>query len=66
MIISKSNKFVFIKGRKVAGTSIEAGLSMLCTSDDILTPITPIDELLRLKTKGLMTQNYGAKTANLK
>ena len=66
MIISKANKFVFIKGRKVAGTSVEVGLSTLCTSDDILTPITPIDELLRLKATGLMAQNYGASTAKLK
>ena len=66
MIISKSNNFVFIKGRKVAGTSVEVGLSTLCTSDDILTPITPIDELLRLKSTGLMAQNYGANTNKLK
>ena len=66
MIISKANKFVFIKGRKVAGTSVEVGLSTLCTSEDILTPITPIDELLRLKATGLMAQNYGANTARLK
>ena len=60
MIISKANQFAFIKGRKVAGTSVEVGLSTLCTVHDILTPITPIDELLRLKTTGLMAQNYGA------
>ena len=66
MIISKTNKFVFIKGRKVAGTSIEVGLSTLCKSDDILTPITPVDELLRLKATGLMAQNYGAHPAKLK
>ena len=66
MIISKANKFVFIKGRKVAGTSVEVGLSTLCTSEDILTPITPIDERLRLKATGLMAQNYGANAAQLK
>ena len=65
MIISKTNKFAFIKGRKVAGTSIEVGLSRLCYEDDILTPITPIDELLRLKTTGRSAQNYGADSKRL-
>ena len=65
MIISKSQKFAFIKGRKVAGTSVEVGLSSLCTDDDILTPISPIDEVLRLKTTGRMAQNYGANPKRL-
>jgi len=66
MIISKSQKFAFIKGRKVAGTSVEVGLSSLCTDDDILTPISPIDELLRLQTTGRFAQNYGADAKKLK
>ena len=66
MIISKSQKFAFIKGRKVAGTSVEVGLSSLCTTDDILTPISPIDELLRLQTTGRFAQNYGADAKKLK
>lgn len=65
MIISKANRFAFIKGRKVAGTSVEVGLSTLCTGNDILTPMTPIDELLRLKATGLMAQNYGADVKRL-
>ena len=60
MIISESNQFVFIKGRKVAGTSVEVGLSSLCDHKDILTPITPVDEAIRFRSAGLMAQNYGA------
>ena len=60
MILSESNQFVFIKGRKVAGTSVEVGLTSLCNHQDILTPITPIDEVARFRDTGLMAQNYGA------
>ena len=66
MIISESNQFVFIKGRKVAGTSVEVGLASLCDSKDILTPITPIDEVVRFRTTHLMAQNYGADAIELK
>ncbi|MES2818601.1 MAG: sulfotransferase family 2 domain-containing protein, partial [Pseudomonadota bacterium] len=41
MIISHQYKFIFIKTRKTAGTSIEAFLSQCCGPDDIFTPITP-------------------------
>ena len=41
MIISHKYKFIFIKTRKTAGTSIEAYLSDYCSSNDILTPIFP-------------------------
>ena len=66
MIISESNQFVFIKGRKVAGTSVEVGLTSLCNRQDILTPITPIDEVVRFRTARLMAQNYGADADKLK
>ena len=66
MIISESNQFVFIKGRKVAGTSVEVGLTSLCNRQDILTPITPIDEVVRFQTAHLMAQNYGADPEKLK
>ena len=66
MIISESNQFVFIKGRKVAGTSVEVGLASLCDSKDILTPIMPNDEVVRLKTTRLIAQNYGADPDELK
>lgn len=57
MIFSHKHKFIFIKGRKVAGTSIEIALSPHCGPQDILTPISPADELARLALGG-QPQNY--------
>jgi hypothetical protein len=66
VIYSKQLKLVFIKGKKVAGTSVEILLSALCGPDDIITPITPIDEKLRLASGGRAPQNYGADPAELR
>lgn len=41
MIISHKFKYIFIKTRKTAGTSIELFLSASCGDDDIVTPINP-------------------------
>jgi hypothetical protein len=49
MILSKTHCFIFIKGVKVGGTSVEIALSSICGPEDIVTPITPIDELKRLE-----------------
>ena len=38
MIASFSRGFVFIKGRKTAGTSIEIALSRFCSEGDVITP----------------------------
>lgn len=40
MIISHKHKFIFIKPRKVAGTSVEVNLSKHCGKEDIITPTT--------------------------
>jgi hypothetical protein len=48
MILSKKHKFIFIKGVKVGGTSIEIALAPFCGPNDVITPITPIDEFRRL------------------
>lgn len=57
MIFSRKHKFVFIKGRKMAGTSIEIALSSYCGAEDVVTPISPVDELHRLALGG-RAQNY--------
>ena len=39
MIISHRHKFIYLKPRKVAGTSVEVALAQHCGDDDIVTPI---------------------------
>lgn len=59
MILSHTKKFIFIKTRKVSGTSMEISLSQFCGGDDIITPISYEDELVRLDLGGVLPQNYG-------
>ena len=59
MILSKKFRFIFIKGKRVGGTSVEMALSTICGSRDIITPIAPIDELERMQ-RGARAQNYAA------
>ncbi len=47
MIISHQYRFIFIKTKKTAGTSIEIALSGICGPDDVITPITPKYEEVR-------------------
>lgn len=58
MILSRRHKFLFIKGRKVAGTSVEMALSTICAEDDIITAMLPIDEKARVVFGGRPGQNY--------
>ena len=44
MIISHKHKFIFIKPRKVAGTSIEINLAKHCGAQDIITPLTDYNQ----------------------
>jgi hypothetical protein len=56
MIVSHEHKFIYLKTKKTAGTSIELALSRLCGPDDIITPLTKIDEALRARWRG--AQNW--------
>jgi hypothetical protein len=39
MIISHTRRFIFIKSRKTAGTSLESALSQYCSGTDVVTPL---------------------------
>lgn len=57
MIVSHEHQFIFLKTRKTAGTSIEIALSRLCGPLDVITPVSPTDEALRLSVGGRGPQN---------
>jgi hypothetical protein len=57
MIISHRHKFIFLRTRKTAGTSIEIALSRFCGDEDVITPI-PVDEALRQELSGRGPQNF--------
>ena len=57
MIISHKYKFIFLKTKKTAGTSIEISLSRYCGNNDIITPISIRDEAIR-KLLGKKPQNF--------
>jgi hypothetical protein len=52
VILSFRHHFVFVRPRKVAGTSVEIALSTLCGPDDITSPMVAVDERLRLDRDG--------------
>jgi len=56
MIVSHRHKFIFLKTKKTAGTSIELALSELAGPEDIVTPLTKIDEAQRIGKRG--AQNW--------
>lgn len=58
MIINHKYKFIFLKTRKTAGTSIEIALSEFCGIDDIITPTMQEDEELREQLGFRGPQNY--------
>ncbi|WLD94433.1 sulfotransferase family 2 domain-containing protein [Alkalihalobacillus sp. AL-G] len=57
MIISHKYKFIFLKTKKTAGTSIEISLSRYCGDSDIITPIMSEDEKIRAEL-GKYPQNH--------
>lgn len=52
MILSIRHGFIFVRGRKVAGTSVEMALSTLCGGADIANPMIAADELRRQRMNG--------------
>lgn len=60
MIASHAHRFVFLKTRKTAGTSVEISLSKVCGPDDIITEISPEDEELRRAAGGRGPQNFAS------
>jgi hypothetical protein len=56
MIVSHAHKFIFLKTKKTAGTSIELALSELCGPDDVITPLAEVDEAQRDGKRG--AQNW--------
>ena len=60
MIASHRHRFIFLKTRKTAGTSVEIALSKVCGPDDIITEISPEDEALRRAAGGLPPQNFAS------
>jgi len=58
MILLKDPPLIFLKPRKVAGTSFEIALSKYARDDSIITPISPEDERARKDLGFWSAQNY--------
>ncbi|WP_299493699.1 sulfotransferase family 2 domain-containing protein [Acaryochloris sp. IP29b_bin.137] len=58
MIINHKYKFIFLKTRKTAGTSIEIALSKFCDTHDVITPISQDDEVTRQEMGFPGPRNY--------
>jgi Sulfotransferase family len=51
MIVSYTRRFIFIRTRKVASTSVEVFLSQFCGEEDIIAPLSPAEEALGYDTR---------------
>lgn len=58
MIVSHRYRFIFIKTRKTAGTSVEISLSRYCGPEDILTPLHPPEDEASRRSVGRRPQNW--------
>ncbi len=60
MIASFKYNFIFIKTRKVGGTSTEIALSLSCGPEDIVAPLALDDEIIRTQLGGgvVIPRNY--------
>lgn len=61
MIASFAHDFIFVKTRKVGGTSLEIVLSSWCSGRDICTPVTREDEAIRARFDGEARNFRGPK-----
>lgn len=66
MIVSHRHRFIFLKTRKTAGTSVEIALSRVCGPDDVITPLPGRDERIRVESGGRPPQNYESPPLPLK
>ena len=64
MIISHRHRFVYVKTRKTASTSVEIALSALCGPDDVITKIMPQDEAVRRSLGYPGPQNEFVRTSS--
>jgi hypothetical protein len=58
MILSHRYRFIFVKTRKTAGTSVEIALAKHCGPEDIITRITASDEAVRQALGHRGPQNF--------
>ncbi|MCB1444696.1 MAG: sulfotransferase family 2 domain-containing protein [Rhizobiaceae bacterium] len=65
MIVSHQHKFIFIKPRKVAGTSFEIALSKYLSEDDIITPISRDDTAIRDRLGFVGQRNFNFRVVDL-
>lgn len=61
MILSLRHRFLFVRARKVAGTSVEMALSTLCGDDDIVPAMIAVDERTRQQIGGF-SGNYSSSS----
>ena len=65
MIVSHQHKLIFIKPRKVAGTSFEIALAKFCSEGDIVTPISRNDEEIRQRLGFIGPRNFNFGVVDL-
>lgn len=58
MIYLSEPNLLFLKPKKVAGTSIEVAFSCNASTADIVTPLTPVDEKIRYERGGQFPVNW--------
>lgn len=58
MIVCHPLKLIFLKTKKVGGTSFEVALSKYCSTSCVITPISPADECVRAERGYAGPRNY--------